>query len=162
MLKGLFVKDDLNEYKTSLTALYCSRGFLSRSDAPGMGNAQPHRARLWGNACPFTVTGGPKLLDGHVEVSCFSDTGCGTLLPGVARWGTPLGDPAPIMLNGVHTLSNGAMAAAALTLNTTTQSIQIVIYSQSATSATLCMPATVSSGLFACTGGPYTLNIVGL
>jgi hypothetical protein len=111
--------------------------------------------------CPFTVTGGPKLLDGSVEVSCFSDTACGTPLS-TAPWGTPLGDPQPTMQNGVHTLSNEAMAAAGLTLNTTTQSIKIEIFSQIGASATLCMQATVSSDLFACTGGPYTLNINGL
>lgn len=109
--------------------------------------------------CPFTVTGGPKLLDGHVEVSCFSDTECGTTSLGTAPWGTPLGDTQPTMQNGVHTLSNGAMAAAGLTSFTATQSIKIMIHSQEASSATLCMQATVSNNSFACTGGPYTLNI---
>lgn len=110
--------------------------------------------------CPFNVINGPKLI-GDVVVACFSDIGCNTLI-GNYPWGGRGGTPS--LTNGSHSLSNDAMANVDLTTNcanpTPSQSIQLQIHNpDNSALSLLCMNATVVSGVFTCTGGPYTLNI---
>lgn len=110
--------------------------------------------------CPFNVINGPKTI-GDVVVACFSDTGCNTLI-GNWPWGGRGGTPS--LTNGSHSLSDDAMEDAGLTANcaspTAAQSIQLQVHNPGNTAVSLlCMRATVVSGAFTCTGGPYTLDI---
>jgi len=107
--------------------------------------------------CPFNVINGSKSI-GTVIVACFSDTAC-TSIVGNYSWGGRGGTPT--LQNGSYTLSNDAMANVALTTAcVSAQSIQLQVQNPlNTTVSLLCMPATVSSGLFSCTGGPYTLDI---
>lgn len=110
--------------------------------------------------CPFNVVNGPKLI-GNVVIACFSDTGCNTLI-GNYPWGGRGGTPN--LQNGSHTLSNDAMANVGLTTSCANpipaQSIQLQVHNSGNTAfSLLCMQSTVVSGVFTCTGGPYTLDL---
>ena len=115
--------------------------------------------------CPFTVTGGPKSI-GQVTVACYSDTTCTTYTGNNYSWAGRGGHPT--LTNGTHTLSNDAMANAALTTACanaipTTKCIQLLVQNPvgSVTAPPLSMQATVISGTFTCTTSG-TLNISSL
>lgn len=103
--------------------------------------------------CPFTVSGGPKLI-GTVTIGCYSDLGCTTYTGNNASWGNRIGPPT--LQNGSHTLSNDAMASVGLPTacaNAGTQCIQLQVQNPagSVTAPPLSMQATVVSGTFVCT-----------
>ncbi len=109
--------------------------------------------------CPFNVINGPKLI-GNVTVSCYSDTRCFFYLNANYSWGTPGSTPAPTLYNGLHHLSNDAMANVGLNAITGTQSILLQVKNTENTIvSTVCMQATIVGGVFACSGGPYTIDI---